>query len=138
VFGSKIITMDNMDASLNVFGERLISCSEDPLTGFYRNGCCDTGLQDQGNHTVCSVMTQDFLEFSQSKGNDLITPRPMWAFPGLVVGDRWCICVLRWKEAFEAGKAPLVVLEATHENALKYVHINDLIANAFLKTEVFS
>jgi hypothetical protein len=127
--------MEEMELSLNVFGEPLIPCSLDPLTGFYRNGCCDTGPNDHGKHTVCAVMTSEFLEFSKSKGNDLSTPRPIWSFPGLKPGDRWCVCVLRWKEAFDAGKAPLVVLEATHENALKYVTMADLLAFAFVESK---
>lgn len=115
-----------MGTSRNVLGGPLQSCSLDPLTGFYRDGCCDTGEEDLGQHTVCSQMTREFLEFSVIRGNDLVTPRPEWNFPGLKPGDYWCICVLRWKEALAAGCAPKVRLEATHEAALKYVKLEDL------------
>ncbi|MBK9291603.1 MAG: DUF2237 domain-containing protein [Bacteroidetes bacterium] len=120
--------------SRNVFGEALISCSLDPLTGFYRDGCCNTGEEDRGLHTVCAVMTDEFLEFSRSMGNDLITPQPIFRFPGLKAGDRWCLCALRWVEAWRAGKAPLVVLEATHEKTLDYVPLEELVKYAW-KTE---
>ena len=96
----------------NVLGEPLISCSTSPLTGFFRDGCCRTGPDDVGVHTVCAVMTPEFLEFTVAAGNDLVTPHPEWNFPGLVVGDRWCLCAARWLEAFHAGKAPPVVLDA--------------------------
>jgi uncharacterized protein (DUF2237 family) len=99
----------------NVFGEDLIMCSEAPMTGYYRNGCCETGPEDLGTHTVCAVMTEEFLLFSRSRGNDLITPRPEWAFPGLKTGDRWCLCASRWIEAYQSGFAPLIILEATQE-----------------------
>lgn len=102
----------------NVFGEPLIPCSFDPMTGFFRNGCCETGPQDLGTYTVCAVVTEAFLDYSRSRGNDLITPRPEFDFPGLKPGDRWCLCVLRWVEAYHAGYAPPVVLEATHEKSL--------------------
>ena len=114
----------------NIFGEPLISCCNDPLTGYFRDGYCKTDASDRGSHTVCAVMTDEFLTFSRSRGNDLITPRPEFQFPGLKPGDKWCLCALRWKEAFEAGVAPLVVLEATNEKTLEYVNINDLIAHA--------
>ena len=114
----------------NIFGEPLISCCNDPLTGYFRDGYCKTDASDRGSHTVCAVMTDEFLTFSRSRGNDLITPRPEFQFPGLKPGDKWCLCALRWKEAFEAGFAPLVVLEATNEKTLEYVNINDLIAHA--------
>ena len=117
--------------SLNVFGAPLQACSLTPLTGFYRDGCCTTGTDDTGRHVVCAIMTADFLAFSQSRGNDLSTPRPEYNFPGLQPDDRWCLCVLRWKEALEAGVAPLVVLESTNEAALRYVDIQDLISHAF-------
>lgn len=113
--------------SKNVFGEKLITCSENPLTGFFRNGCCDTGPEDRGKHLVCAVMTSDFLQFSKSRGNDLTTPIPVYNFPGLVDGDRWCLCALRWKEAYDAGMAPKVVLEATNESVLKYVPMEALL-----------
>lgn len=102
----------------NVLGEPLGSCSIDPVTGFFRNGCCETGPEDVGMHTVCAVMTAEFLEFSELVGNDLSTPRPEFGFPGLQPGDRWCLCAPRWKEALDAGVAPPVVLEATHEEVL--------------------
>jgi uncharacterized protein (DUF2237 family) len=122
--------MQDVLESLNVFGQRLITCSVAPMTGYYRNGCCDTGPDDLGKHTVCAVMTEEFLIFSKDVGNDLSTPRPSFGFSGLKPGDKWCLCVLRWKEAFDANCAPKVVLEATHENALKYVKIDDLIRYA--------
>lgn len=96
------------------------------MTGFYRDGCCRSGAEDYGLHLICSVVTEDFLAFSKSRGNDLTTPAPEYDFPGLVPGDRWCLCVLRWKEAFEAGMAPQVVLEATHISALEFVDLDDL------------
>jgi uncharacterized protein (DUF2237 family) len=102
----------------NVLGGELQPCSTRPMTGFFRNGCCETGPEDIGLHTVCAVMTADFLRFSQSVGNDLTTPRPDFGFPGLKPGDRWCLCAPRWMEALEAGAAPKVVLEATHEETL--------------------
>ena len=102
----------------NVLGGELVPCSLEPLTGFYRNGCCETGPEDVGQHTVCAVMTDAFLKFSMSVGNDLSTPRPEYGFPGLRAGDRWCLCAPRWKEAHDAGAAPLIVLEATHEEVL--------------------
>lgn len=114
----------------NVLGSDLQPCGFDPLTGFYRDGCCRTGADDVGLHLVCARMTQDFLEFSQSRGNDLITPVPEWDFPGLKPGDQWCLCVQRWKEALEAGYAPSVVLEATHISTLEFVSLEDLEAHA--------
>lgn len=119
---------------MNVFGQPLITCSSQPLTGFYRNGCCDTGEEDMGVHTVCVIVTQEFLEFSRSMGNNLIDPMPMYNFPGLKDGDRWCLCAARFKEALDAGVAPKVVLEATHEKTLKIVSMAELLENAF-KTE---
>lgn len=101
----------------NILGKPLIPCSTQPMTGFYRDGCCHTGPEDQGSHTVCSVMTADFLAYSKMAGNDLSTPRPEFQFQGLKPGDRWCLCAARWKQAWEAGHAPLVILEATHEEA---------------------
>ena len=112
--------------SRNVLGERLESCSIKPMTGFYRNGCCDTGREDVGSHTVCVVATAGFLEFSKSRGNDLSTPAPQFGFAGLKPGDRWCLCAPRWQEAFEAGEAPRVVLRATHEGALQHCSLADL------------
>jgi hypothetical protein len=106
------------EGSKNVLGGELKSCSTSPVTGFFRNGCCETGPDDLGLHTVCAVMTPEFLAFSRRAGNDLTTPRPDLAFPGLKPGDRWCLCAPRWKEALDAGVAPPVVLEATHEETL--------------------
>jgi uncharacterized protein (DUF2237 family) len=105
----------------NVLGEALVACSHTPLTGFLRDGCCRSVASDPGAHTVCAVMTADFLTFTVSVGNDLVTPQPQWGFPGLVVGDRWCLCALRWLEAARAGHAPPVVLAATHESALDVI-----------------
>jgi uncharacterized protein (DUF2237 family) len=110
----------------NVFGEPLAPCSDNPLTGFFRDGCCNTGPQDYGSHTVCVVMTDEFLAFSKLAGNDLSTPVPEYAFPGLKAGDRWCVCAARWQQAFQAGMAPRVVLAATHERALEIVALKDL------------
>ncbi len=110
----------------NVFGEPLAACSDSPLTGFFRDGCCNTHPQDVGSHTVCAVMTDGFLAFSKAAGNDLTTPVPEYAFPGLKTGDRWCLCAARWQQAFEAGMAPRVVLAATHERALEIVALQDL------------
>ena len=119
---------------LNVVGGRLLACSDPdspaPVTGFYRDGCCATGLEDVGSHTVCSIMTDEFLEFSKVAGNDLSTPRPEWGFPGLGAGDRWCVCAERWLEAYDAGQAPAVVLGATHARALEIVPIDALLAHA--------
>ena len=110
----------------NVLGGELKPCSTSPLTGFYRNGCCETGPHDTGMHTVCAVMTAEFLEFSKAAGNDLSTPRPEFAFPGLKPGDRWCLCAPRWKEALDAGMAPQLVLEACHEETLAIVPLGVL------------
>lgn len=107
--------------NLNIFGETLKTCSENPLTGFFRDGCCRTDSNDFGSHTVCAVVTQEFLEFSYQMGNDLITSRPMYRFTGLKPGDKWCLCASRWLEAYHAGKAPFVDLEATNEKALEIV-----------------
>jgi uncharacterized protein (DUF2237 family) len=112
--------------SVNVLGGALESCSEAPATGFFRNGCCDTSAQDVGSHTVCAVMTAEFLAFSKQAGNDLSTPMPQYGFPGLQPGDRWCLCAPRWQEAFEAGQAPRVALRATHQDALAYCKLEDL------------
>jgi uncharacterized protein (DUF2237 family) len=105
----------------NVFGQPIVPCSFQPLTGFFRDGCCKTNAEDEGTHVVCAIMTEEFLAFSQSRGNDLSTPVPEWGFPGLRPGDQWCLCVLRWLEAFAAGVPPLVVLESTNYNALDTV-----------------
>ncbi len=120
-----------MDKSAkNVFGEPLKECSKDPLTGFYRDGCCHTGPQDHGRHLVCAVMTDEFLDFSMEMGNPLKTPMPQYNFPGLNAGDKWCLCALRWKEAYEAGVAPKVDLEATNEKVLKFVTMEQLLKHA--------
>jgi uncharacterized protein (DUF2237 family) len=118
------------EPDLNVVGGDLLPCSTDPLTGFYREGCCSTGPEDLGSHTVCVVTTAEFLEFSRAAGNDLSTPRPEWGFPGLRPGDRWCLCAERWLEAHRAGCAPAVVLGATHARALDVVPIEALTAYA--------
>lgn len=105
----------------NVLGTTLIPCNLDPLTGFFRTGCCETSAEDEGMHTICACMTREFLDYSFQSGNDLITPRPEMGFPGLKPGDYWCLCMIRWLEALHAGVAPPVRLEATHEQALDYV-----------------
>ena len=112
--------------SRNVLGGRLEICSIKPMTGFFRNGCCDTGPLDGGSHTVCVVMTAEFLEFSKSCGNDLSTPQPEYGFSGLKPDDRWCLCAPRWQEAMDAGSAPRVVLRATEEDALRFCSLADL------------
>ncbi|MEC7210749.1 MAG: DUF2237 domain-containing protein [Pseudomonadota bacterium] len=114
----------------NVLGGRLQGCSQDPLTGFFRDGCCNTGPQDQGLHTVCAVMTDDFLAFSKSVGNDLSTPMPQFGFPGLKDGDQWCLCAGRWEQAREAGRAPRVRLQATNRMTLAVCKLEDLKAHA--------
>jgi uncharacterized protein (DUF2237 family) len=120
----------HMSTASNVLGTPLQSCSTKPLTGFFRTGCCDTGADDVGLHLVCCKMTGEFLAFSRSRGNDLMTPNPQWGFPGLKAGDRWCLCVERWKEAHAAKVAPPVVLEATHISTLEFVDLEDLQAHA--------
>jgi uncharacterized protein len=116
--------------ALNVLGKELQLCSTDPLTGFYRDGCCNTGAEDLGVHVVCAQMTTEFLAFSKEAGNDLSTPQPELGFAGLVAGDRWCLCASRWKEAFDAGVAPPVVLEATHASVLEWVEFDELRRHA--------
>jgi len=116
--------------SRNVFGEPLQACSINPMTGFFRNGCCDTSAEDSGSHTVCVVVTGEFLAFSRARGNDLSTPMPDFGFPGLKAGDRWCLCAPRWKEALDANQAPRVVLRATHEGALEYCSLAELKSHA--------
>ena len=115
----------------NVLGTDLQSCSTDPMTGFYRDGCCNTGGDDVGVHTVCAVVTDAFLEYSKAMGNDLSTPMPQFGFPGLTAGDHWCLCAPRWLEAFEAGQAPRVVLEATHVQTLEWCDVDDLRSHAY-------
>ena len=114
----------------NVLGGPLSECGSKPLTGFYRDGCCNSGRDDLGVHSVCSLMTKEFLEFSLARGNDLSTPMPDFGFPGLKAGDRWCLCAARWREALQAGCAPRVVLTATHERTLDYVTLDDLKKHA--------
>ena len=116
--------------ALNVLGGVLLPCSTEPLTGFFRDGCCNTGPEDHGLHTVCAVMTAEFLAFSKARGNDLSTPMPRYGFPGLKPGDRWCLCAARWKEALDADAAPHVVLEATHLATLHVVSLDDLRRHA--------
>tara|TARA_B100000900_G_scaffold287399_1_gene246423 strand:- start:262 stop:633 length:372 start_codon:yes stop_codon:yes gene_type:complete len=111
----------------NIFGEPLITCSTSPMTGFFRNGCCDTDKTDIGMHTICVIVTKEFLLFSKAVGNDLLTPMPEYGFDGLKEGDRWCLCALRWKEALSNNVAPKVVLEATNEKTLNVIDIKDLI-----------
>jgi uncharacterized protein (DUF2237 family) len=119
-----------MPRARNVLNGLLQNCSTEPMTGFYRNGCCDSGPGDVGIHVVCAEVTAEFLAFSKSRGNDLTTPVPHFGFPGLRPGDRWCLCVERWKEALEAGVPPPVVLEATHISALEFVTVEELQAHA--------
>lgn len=114
------------ERALNVLGDPLELCCLEPKTGFYRDGYCNTGTDDYGTHVVCAVMTQAFLDFTKAKGNDLCTARPEYHFPGLKAGDKWCLCALRWKEAYKAGVAPPVVLESTHAKALEFVGLREL------------
>lgn len=116
--------------TLNVLGTELVACSYDPLTGFFRDGCCKTNAQDTGTHVICARMTDAFLRFSLERGNDLMTPRPEYRFAGLKAGDRWCLCVMRWKEALQAGVAPPVILVSTHAKALETVTLAQLMAQA--------
>ena len=120
------MTMRFDETARNVLGGELEPCSRNPLTGFFRNGCCETGPDDLGLHTVCAVMTARFLAYSKSVGNDLSTPQPAYHFPGLKPGDRWCLCAPRWKEALDDGQAPPLVLEATHEETLAIVPLGVL------------
>ena len=117
----------------NVLGTQLVTCSLDPLTGYFRNGFCQTDERDQGSHVVASVMSEEFLKFTKSVGNDLSTPNPLYNFPGLKPGDRWCLCALRWKEAHNAGNAPYVILEATHEKALDYIELSSLLEMSYIE-----
>lgn len=120
----------------NVLGGKLDVCGTNPRTGFYRTGCCETGPDDQGVHVVCAIVTKEFLDFTEAQGNDLTTPRP--GFPGLTSGDCWCLCAERWQEALDAGVAPGVVLEATHEAALRYVRLDDLRTHAVSRSNTQS
>jgi len=119
-----------MDESVNVFDEPLLSCNEQPLTGFFRDGCCNTSNQDVGSHTVCVQVTAEFLQFTRSKGNDLSTPRPELDFPGLQPGDRWCLCAARWAEAYQNDAAPRVYLRSTHKRALETIPLAILRSHA--------
>jgi uncharacterized protein (DUF2237 family) len=119
-----------MATQKNVLGGELRPCSKAPLTGFFRTGCCETGPQDLGAHVVCARVTAEFLAFSRARGNDLSTPAPEAGFPGLSPGDQWCLCAARWKEALDAGAAPLVVLTATERSALRYVTLEELVRHS--------
>jgi uncharacterized protein (DUF2237 family) len=116
--------------ALNVLGTPLVPCSYDPLTGYFRDGCCNTDSHDHGSHVICAKVTQAFLDFSMNQGNDLVTPRPEYRFAGLKAGDRWCLCAMRWLEAWEAGLAPMVFLNCTHERALSFVTLEQLKSSA--------
>ena len=119
-----------MTGELNVLGQPLEPCGTDPITGFFRDGCCSTGPEDVGSHTVCAVMTREFLDHQLAVGNDLVTPRPEWSFPGLVPGDRWCVVALRWAQAYDDGVAAPVVLASTHERSLEVIPIDVLQQHA--------
>jgi len=121
-----MISLSDADTVKNILGTPLELCCADPKTGFFRDGFCHTNYQDEGAHVVCAIMTEEFLAFSKSRGNDLSTPRPEFNFPGLKDGDSWCLCALRWKEAYEADYAPKINPKATHERALEYVNLEDL------------
>ena len=120
-----------MDAAINVIGGLLVPCSHDPKTGWFRDGCCNTDERDHGSHTVCCVLTWEFLEFLQLKGNDLISPAPQYGFPGLKEGDKWCVCAGSWYQAFQSGRACQVVLESTHARALRSVPLEALMQCAW-------
>jgi len=124
-----------MEPPFNVLGGMLASCSHDPLTGWRRDGCCNTDAQDHGSHTICARVTREFLEFIRERGNDLITPHPEFGFPGLVDGDQWCVCAASWRQAFKEGKACPVQLESTHAGALRFVPLEELMLHA-IATEV--
>lgn len=119
------IAQEMSSPAKNVLGTALKKCCDSPRTGFYRDGYCHTGPQDHGTHVACATVTAEFLAFTRSRGNDLVTPRPEWNFPGLKPGDKWCLCALRWKEAKAAGVAPELDLEATHEKMLEYIPLSD-------------
>lgn len=121
-----MISLSDAETVKNILGEAIQMCCADPMTGYFRDGYCHTNQQDQGAHVVCAVMTDEFLEFSKSRGNDLSTPRPEFDFPGLKGGDHWCLCALRWKEAYEAGCAPQINPHASHARALEYVPLEAL------------
>lgn len=120
----------DMAPAKNVLGLPLQSCSQEPLTGWFRDGCCNTNAQDRGSHTVCARVTMEFLEYLAEQGNDLITPAMQYGFPGLKDGDQWCVCAASWRQAFQAGKACPVVLESTHQAALRIVPLEELMAHA--------
>lgn len=122
--------MIQKDEPVNIFGEKLESCCTDPMTGYFRDGYCNTSADDYGTHVICAVMTQEFLDYTLKMGNDLCTAKPEYRFPGLKPGDGWCLCAIRWKEAYDAGVAPLVKLEATHIKALQYVKMEELVEHA--------
>ena len=127
IFLSEVTMAQNMSiASKNVLGTPLQKCCDSPKTGFYRDGLCQTGPQDHGTHVVCATLTKEFLEFTKTRGNDLITAKPDWNFPGLKPGDKWCLCALRWLEAKKAGVAPKIELEATHEKMLEFAPLEEL------------
>ena len=130
------IDLNKKMENLNVFGQPLISCSTNPMTGFFRDGCCNTNEQDVGLHTVCIVATTEFLAFSKEVGNDLSTPLPQWGFKGLKEGDKWCLCAERFKEAYDNGKAPKVLLEATNEKTLDIVSMDILLENIYYADKV--
>lgn len=125
-----MVTPNKPQKARNVLGSELKPCSHEPVTGFFRDGCCNTTNEDLGAHTVCAEMTAEFLQFSQNAGNDLSTPRPEFGFPGLKPGDHWCLCAARWVEANEEGKAPRVVLESTHERTLEFTPLALLLRHA--------
>ncbi len=120
-----------MSQQRNIYGKPLVPCSSEPMTGFFRSGCCETNEMDHGSHTVCAQVTAEFLAFSKKAGNDLSTPRPEFNFPGLQPGDRWCVCAPRWKQAYDAGFACPLILEACHHNALQYATLEELESFAF-------
>ena len=122
--------MSEKEIVVNIFGDEIEACCYDPMTGYFRDGYCRTDKSDYGSHTVCVIVTKEFLEFSKKKGNDLTTPHPEYLFPGLKAGDRWCLCVTRWIEAEKAGKAPKIILEATHEKTLEYTSLDLLVQYA--------
>jgi uncharacterized protein len=133
IFFYKEYVMRSQEKNLgrNVFNQPLVPCSFDPLTGYFRDGCCRTSEDDIGTHVVCAIMNDEFLAFSKSRGNDLSTPRPQWGFPGLSAGDHWCLCALRWQEAYQAGKAPQVILESTNRRVLEIVELDTLRKHAW-------
>jgi len=125
-----------MEQQYNIFGQPLLACSTEPLTGYFRDGCCNTDKSDHGVHTVCIVATEDFLKFSKMIGNDLSTPMPEWSFPGVKPGDKWCLCAERFKQAYENNAAPKVLLEATNEKTLEIIEMDVLVANAYYTNKV--